>query len=440
MFCIYCGKEIPDGHVYCPNCGALLPNSDTESETNEELDDATRAFNSLSETWDKAAYPADTPETDTSERTQVRFNPVVPGTTPRMGQVVPAGQNPYRKSAQAAPGGPQGPNGPVRHRNFLPLAIVLGILAVALVGVAVALGMGIIGPRAEPTETPVLKEATPLAPLTNNEEPETSGEAGSVEGVVVREHLADYSWEELALLGQAIGEAPDDAQGQQIAKEYGLLESNGSLPHNETKTLELTDGTSVSVRIVGIRHDTAQGGGSAGITFIASSSLGDAVMNSSFTSNGGWSESALRASLQGDVLDRFPAELKDSVVAVEKHTNNSGETNTTSSVNITYDTVWLPSLVEVGGEIPRSNYEADAEYVADILNDEGSQYQLFRELGANQDGPSSVLSIPNTSNGWWLRSASPRRAGRFMTVDASGTPGYGRDANQSAGLVFGFCL
>lgn len=435
MFCIYCGSEVPDGLTYCPNCGASLPNED--SNTEDELDDATRAYNSLSETWDDMPTPNAENEPDQIDRTQVRFNPVVPGTTPRMGQVVPAGQNPYRKSSEAPIAGP---NGPVHHRNFLPLAIILGILAVALLGVAIALGMDIIGPRAQPTETPVLKEATPIAPLTKNDESDTTNESGSVEGVPVRENLGDYSWKELSLLGRAIGDASDDTQGEKIAQEYGLLESDGSLPHNASKKLELSDGTSVSVRIVGIRHDTAQGGTPAGLTFIASSSLGSAVMNPSLTSDGGWSSSELRASLQGDVLDRFPSELKDAVVAVEKHTNNSGTADSTSAVNITYDTVWLPSLVEVGGEIPRSNYEAGAEYVADILNKEGTQYQLFQELGANQDGPADVLSIPNTSNGWWLRSPSPRRAGRFMTVDASGTPGYGRDANESAGLVFGFCL
>lgn len=440
MFCIYCGSEIPDDSTFCPNCGATLPNEDTStSNSNEELDDATRAFNSLAETWDNSAEQHADNELDSAieDHTQVRFNPVVPGTTPRMGQVVPAGQNPYHKSAQAPAAGP---NGPVPHRNFLPLAIILGILAVALLGVAIALGMGIIGPRAQPTETPVLKEATPITPLNKNDESETENESGSVEGVPVREDLADYSWQELSLLGQAIGGASDDAQGEKIAQEYGLLESDGSLPHNASKQLELTDGTSISVRIAGIRHDTAQNGSPAGITFIASSSLGDAVMNSTLTSDGGWSDSALRSSLQNDVINRFPSELKNSVVAVEKHTNNAGKTNSTSSVNITYDTVWLPSLVEVGGTIPRSNYEADATYVADILNAEGKQYQLFSELGANQDGPSDVLSIPNTPEGWWLRSASPRRAGRFMTVDASGTPGYGRDANESAGCVFGFCL
>ena len=72
----------------------------------------------------------------------------------------------------------------------------------------------------------------------------------------VREDLADYSWQELSLLGQAIGGASDDAQGEKIAQEYGLLESDGSLPHNASKQLELTDGTSISVRIAGIRHAT----------------------------------------------------------------------------------------------------------------------------------------------------------------------------------------
>ena len=108
MFCIYCGSEIPDDSTFCPNCGATLPNEDTStSNSNEELDDATRAFNSLAETWDNSAEQHADNELDSAieDHTQVRFNPVVPGTTPRMGQVVPAGQNPISQICTSSRGG-----------------------------------------------------------------------------------------------------------------------------------------------------------------------------------------------------------------------------------------------------------------------------------------------------------------------------------------------
>lgn len=432
MYCTACGNELPEGSEFCPYCGARLAEQDPDrTVAAEPADDAWP--------WPDDA-PADQAGPTADAPTQVRLDPVVPGAAPRRAVAAPAGQAPYQRPARPAGGpAPVGPGGPVRHRNFLPLAIALGVVAVALVGVAVALGLGLIGPRAEPSPDPVLKAETPLAPIgDDDDDEERPAEEGSVEGVPVRGALGDYSWGELALLGQALA-ATDDAGATETAIEYGLLSADGTLP-GDTKELELSDGTSVRVAVAGIRHDEAQGGGVAGLTLVATTSLGDAVMNPSKTSGGGWSASELRASLAGDVRDRMPDELRDNLVAVGKRTNNAGETDTTTSVNVTYDEVWLLSLAEVGGTVPRSNYEAGAEYVADVLNEEGEQYQLFRERGANQDGPAAVLAVPGTTDGWWLRSASPRRPGRFMTVDASGTPGYGRDADQACGLVFGFCL
>lgn len=406
MYCTNCGSWSDDGQAFCRACGAPLPGADP---------DATVAA---------PTPPAPGGEAD-ADRTQVRMDPVALGPAARAGRAAGAGR-------------PAGPGGPVRHHDFLPLAVLLGVVAVGLLGVAVALGLGVIGPRAEESPDPVLKEETQLERIDGDEEGE-AGQGGGVAGVPVREGLADYSWDEVALIGQALAAADGDAEAQGIAKEYGLLEPDGTLP-GDTKGLELTDGTSVEVAIAGIRHDEAQGGGVAGLTLVATTSLGDAVMNPSKTSDGGWSASELRAALAGDIRDRMPDEVRDNLVAVGKRTNNAGVTDSTGSVNVTYDEVWLLSLAEVGGEVPRSNYEADAEYVADVLNEEGSQYQLFRERGANQDGPAAVLAVPGTSDGWWLRSASPRRDGRFMTVDAGGTPGYGRDADQPCGLVIGFCL
>ncbi|WP_308283373.1 DUF6273 domain-containing protein [Bifidobacterium pluvialisilvae] len=262
--------------------------------------------------------------------------------------------------------------------------------------------------------------------------------------ITAKRQLADYSWDELSRISTQISNASSDSEALDIAERFNLTDASGKLSSAQTKDVQLTDGTSIPVRIAGFRQDVASDGSLAGITFIASTSLTTRSMNSSKNSNGGWQQSNMRSWLNDNLLDQFDSDVRNHIVTARKPSNGVGVTDDPRSVTTSEDKIWLPSLTEIGGTIPRSDYEQGSEYVADVFNAEGAakdgpQYQLFSNLGVNQSDPSGVLR-PSNNHGWWLRSASPRRDGRFMTIRSDGTPGYGADADDDGNVMIGFCL
>lgn len=282
---------------------------------------------------------------------------------------------------------------------------------------------------------------------TTADEPDTTyntGETTSSEPEV-RNTLNEYTWKELASISSLIAQADSDAEGLAIAQQYHLADTQGQLDKSQTKTVGNNKGIPSTVRIAGIRQDITDQGTPAGITFISTAPIATRQMNTSKTSSGGWQDSDMRQWLNGELLQSIDDDVVTSIITTRKPSNSVGYTSSASSVTYSDDNIWIPSLTEVGGMISRSNYEQGSEYVADIFNAEsvthsGPQYQLFNELGVDQSGAMPVLRDIGKGSGWWLRSASPRRDGRFMIVRADGTPGYGADANEPLGVIVGFCL
>lgn len=196
-----------------------------------------------------------------------------------------------------------------------------------------------------------------------------------------------------------------------------------------------------AVQIVGFAHDDKTDGGKAGITFIFKDCIGEGKMNSTSTSAGGWEASQMRSYLNSEGLNLLPSDLKQNVVSVNKLTNNVGLTESTSSVTPTSDRLWLFSLTELCGTI---SWSGTAAAYSDVLNAEGSQYKLFRDINVKVDGSNSGIlgkKLNGKSCSWWERSPYPDYSGLFKGVMlggfAGGAPFF---AANTYGVCPGFCI
>ena len=119
-------------------------------------------------------------------------------------------------------------------------------------------------------------------------------------------------------------------------------------------------------------------------------------------------------------------------------TNNTGETTSASSVTATSDELWLFSVCELCGPIDWYNEQS----LCSVLNAEGEQYKLFRDMNVDNRNGNAILA--KTSRGgscaWWERSPRPRYSVGFVSVGPDGSPGNGDNADASLAVVPGFCI
>ena len=163
---------------------------------------------------------------------------------------------------------------------------------------------------------------------------------------------------------------------------------------------------------------------------------------------GGWEGSDLRAWLNDVLLADLPEELARNVVAAGKLSNNVGAARSAGDVTLTEDALWLPSYVELVGERARSSFSDGFQYLAEILNAEGSQYKLFRDqmIYPLETRKELVRSRAGKAAYWWLRSASPdvsesEGTAYFNRTGPNGDPFHFATASTDlSGVIFGFCV
>lgn len=181
-------------------------------------------------------------------------------------------------------------------------------------------------------------------------------------------------------------------------------------------SMKLTDGMTLTYRIIGINHDElADGTGKAGLTFEATNrALHGWRMNATKTTIGGWEKSELRGRLNtGDLWSLLPSELQSKVKSVTKMTDNQGggEAGTPSA---TTDKVFLLSSTEVWGN----------------LDEDGSQYEYYKSKGVT----TSNFSGASSGSLHWTRSVSSSNSTNFRFVDSNG--GWSGFYATSAYFVF----
>ncbi len=332
---------------------------------------------------------------------------------------------PAQKNARAQR--PRSGNGPV------VAAVVLVVLAVAsVVGVA-ALMTDCFGFTKPAEEAPVV--ASPQDSTTQTPQAEPKPQAEAPAAPEVRASVQEYSWEELSQISALISAAGSDAEATEVAASYHLCNADGTLDGTQTKQLVLADGTSVTMQILGFNHDErADGAGRAGITFGSRGIVGTHAMNADDSTSGGWRDSSLRAWMNDDLLAQLPDDVAAAIVPVTKYANATGETTDPASVVATTDTLWAPAYAELGGHMDIADDPHD-----DVYNAEGSQYQLYADLGASWDTPNDILAVSGVER-WWERTADPMDGRYFMCVGEDGTPWYAHTPKNEFGVVMCFCV
>ncbi|MEB1813881.1 DUF6273 domain-containing protein [Adlercreutzia mucosicola] len=300
------------------------------------------------------------------------------------------------------------------------------------------------------------KEAVDVPAPAQSEQPNDSvAESGSQAdgssaqaGAAVKSAVEAYTWDELSQISNEIAAAGSEDAAIEVAKRYNLCTPDGKLDGTQVKSVTLSDGTQTAVQIAGFAHDDKTSGGKAGITFIFGESIAEAPMNTTDTNAGGWEGSQMRAYLNSDGMALLPDELSSVVVPVDKLSNNVGETETTSSVTVTSDSLWLFSLPELGGNVPEDRigdgYGLYEDIYVRVFDAAGFQYKLFRDAGAsmsNSDNAILVKTQTDTYSFWWLRTSDSRDSYNFLRVDQHGyVPAGGDAADFQRGVVPGFCI
>ena len=273
--------------------------------------------------------------------------------------------------------------------------------------------------------------------------------------VSARNAVDTYSWEELATISDAIAVAKNEEDALKIAKDFNLVGASGKLDGTQTKSVRMNNGDVVQAQIIGFAHDTRDGGGKAGITFMFKDCIAQHQLNASNSTGGGWLYSDLRNWMNDDLFYSLPGDLRGSIVSVCKSANNAGKTSSRADVTLASDLLWAPSFTELVGYVDRDSYEDAYERIPasrvsefqtyfDIWNAEGSQYKLYRDSKVKMAKSNSVLTktLPSGAvSSWWGRSASPGEWDRALSISSKGKVQKSTSApSEWLGVAPCFCI
>ena len=209
--------------------------------------------------------------------------------------------------------------------------------------------------------------------------------------------------------------ATDIAKNGTASKVYA--KAKAAMDAGTTWSVKLTDGQTMTYRIIGINHDDlADGSGKTGLTFLTTSTTIKSRMNATDTNAGGWEKSELRQKMNsGEIWNLMPADFQSKVKAVTKLTNNvgGGDANKAAAVTATTDKLFLLSYSEIV-ETPYSGWSAWS-----WIGNEGTQYEAFRGKVTNNAGSNAAIAIGSY---WWERSAHPDYSTSFLRVGSNGSP------------------
>jgi Flp pilus assembly pilin Flp len=196
-------------------------------------------------------------------------------------------------------------------------------------------------------------------------------------------------------------------------------------------SVKLTDGKTLTYRIIGINHDNlADGSGKAGLTFLTTSTGIQSRMNATNTNAGGWEKSELRAKMNsGEIWNLMPSDFQSKVKAVRNLTNNVGGTDKNAAVTATSDKLFLLSYSEI---VPTSYWASSYPWTSS----EGTQYEAFKGKVTENYSGNDCLKIGY----WWERSAYPYNSGNFLNVNSDGDPSdyYGAASSNCVCPAFSF--
>ena len=220
------------------------------------------------------------------------------------------------------------------------------------------------------------------------------------------------------------GTLADNTWGQiAAAAEAGTAGSIWAV--GDEKDVTLTTGETITLRILGLNHDTKTAGGTAGITFGMKNLLAATYyINSSNTNVGGWGSSYMRNTAMATLYALLPAEVQTVIKPVNKLTSAG---NTSSTINTTSDSLFLLSEIEVFGTLKYS------------YTGEGSQYAWFAAHNTAAECIKYRSNGTGSASAWWLRSPVNSGYTSFCVVSSSGLATK-NGANSIRGVALGFCV
>lgn len=178
-------------------------------------------------------------------------------------------------------------------------------------------------------------------------EPSGSGSGNGAGSATVQAALAKDAkdW----TLGEQKAVAEDIAAKGEASPAYA--KAKAAMDAGTEFSMKLTDGKTLTYRIIGINHDDPAGGsGKAGLTFLTTTTGIWSPMNAIDTNAGGWEKSELRQKMNsGKIWNLMPSDFQSKVKAVKKLSNNvgGGDENKNAAVTATSDKLFLLSYSEI---------------------------------------------------------------------------------------------
>lgn len=224
---------------------------------------------------------------------------------------------------------------------------------------------------------------------------------------------ADWTLDDQKAVAEDIGKKGNSSELYAKAKD--------AMDTGTTWSITLTDGKTMTYRIIGIDHDDlADGSGKADLTFEATNdALGKQDINANNTNAGGWEGSELRSRLNsGDLWLLLLTELQSKVKSVKKLTDNKID-DSPRTPSATTDKAFLLSSTEVYGD----------------LQSDGTQYEYYK----SKDVTSSNYSGASSSFYRWTRSVAQFGDKEFRCI--FGEMGWGLcDARGTNCVLPAFCF
>mgnify|MGYP007054413147 CR=1 FL=1 len=201
----------------------------------------------------------------------------------------------------------------------------------------------------------------------------------------------------------------------QVIAQSGMVSQYWSV--GDYHKITMTDGEEIEVAIADFNHDTKSNGEIAPLTLVMRN-----CFNTKRTQDAhygiGWANTIFRTSTIPSILGTFPSDWQSIMTPVKKKTAN---TQNSSILTETTDTLWLLSQIEVFGDSTQSPAG------------EGTVYPVF------SDDASRKKTVKNVASPWFLRSFYGPDQGYKCSVGDAGNRGYQR-VDENSGICLGFCI
>lgn len=276
--------------------------------------------------------------------------------------------------------------------------------------------------------------------------------------------LKDYTLEELKTASAYLSDESHCVDGNRTYDDFKYylehgITSDGS--DNGTAIIEDNhwsygaDSEKVEFRIIGIHQDIKEDGTYAGLTFMATHSVGEIKYNynkhypdadslayygwgGTFPTNNGCT---LQIKMNSETKRSriLPPELMWEIVPVKKSYVTSDEIEGGPQTLSTFNKVWAPSLFEISNysseELPLYSSEGNYYMAFASLGHTVENYGALSNIGKNQDGTKGI------SNNVWLRSLNSFKATSALLINAlNGYPMGSNYVTYSNGICPCFCL